>query len=402
MRQRGVFYLQRKSDQSWDTLQEAGSALILRSGLAGQLATDGASEVRIVAGHSDPEIGDWVYEQVFYIDPSSIDLGFGGDDEADDGDFEKLDDEDPLLAVVDTFEPIEEERPAFAPEPEYEPEPEPEPFHSMVEEDEDTSNDFQERMAALNERTLETLSDQFEPDESEPVVAISARPVPEYEDPLPPPLPSAVTAPPRQRGSWIGFLFLFLLATLIVAAAGLGTLVYQQHPLVMQWSDKFGATQWIHKASDLISGQMADSDDHDKDMERGKDGDKDGDSDHGAAKMEKPMAMEKVEPLTTGQIVTYAGVPPQLRLRWSTGDCKANYIEFSQNGVVVVTNGTGGKVRMIQETLEDDYQFYLRLAADHLQHFQKLGPNDLQPAGATTKDGLQTPSGSISILSRCK
>src|SRR5690606_32876888 len=96
-----------------------------------------------------------------------------------------------------------------------------------------------------------------------------------------------------------------------------------------------------------------------------------------------------VMPATTGEVVTYPGVAPGLRGRWSPGRCDQTYIEFDADGLVVGTPGGQESLKVpVVETLEDDYTWYVRRSPDLVEHFQKLGPADLQLIGDTGRAGF--------------
>ena len=69
------YYLQRNAGTSWDTLKEAESITVLSLNLADLLETPGEAKIRIVGALYDVHSEAWAYEQLFYIDQSSIDLG---------------------------------------------------------------------------------------------------------------------------------------------------------------------------------------------------------------------------------------------------------------------------------------------------------------------------------------
>jgi len=107
-----------------------------------------------------------------------------------------------------------------------------------------------------------------------------------------------------------------------------------------------------------------------------------------------------VMPKTTGQVMTYAGVAPGLRGRWSPGRCDQTYIEFDADGLVVGTPGGQQSLKVpVVQTLEDDYTWYIRRSPDLVEHFQKLGPRDLQLVGDTTRIGFSARTSDI--LTRC-
>ena len=112
--------------------------------------------------------------------------------------------------------------------------------------------------------------------------------------------------------------------------------------------------------------------------------------------------MPQVEPLTTGQVVRYAGIAPALRGRWSPRKCEATFIEFGEHSYHRSIDGqAGAEAAMVSETLEDDFMFYLRRSPEVVEHFRKVTANDIQLAGATTESGYLGSSKKAQIYSRC-
>ena len=68
------YYLQRNNGSTWDTLQQSGSVTTLTSDLNDRMAALGGGELRIVGADFNEAAGAWSYEQLFYVDPSTVDL----------------------------------------------------------------------------------------------------------------------------------------------------------------------------------------------------------------------------------------------------------------------------------------------------------------------------------------
>ncbi len=107
-----------------------------------------------------------------------------------------------------------------------------------------------------------------------------------------------------------------------------------------------------------------------------------------------------VMPETTGQVITHTGVASPLRGRWSPGRCDETYIEFDVDGLVVGAPNRPESLKVpVVETIEDEFTWFIRRSPDLVEHFQKLGPNDLQLIGDTTRIGFS--SRTSDILTRC-
>ena len=112
--------------------------------------------------------------------------------------------------------------------------------------------------------------------------------------------------------------------------------------------------------------------------------------------------MPQDEPLTTGQVVRYAGIAPALWGRWSPGKCETTFIEFGEHSYHRSINGqAAAEATMVSEALEDDFMFYLRSSPEVVEQFRKVTANDIQLASPTTKSGYLRSSKKAQIYSRC-
>ncbi|MDA1310257.1 MAG: hypothetical protein O2985_11735, partial [Proteobacteria bacterium] len=69
------YYLQLNAGSAWETVEQSDSVAALTSGLADHLASPPDAAIRLVGANFDEPSQSWAYEQLFYIDQSSIDLG---------------------------------------------------------------------------------------------------------------------------------------------------------------------------------------------------------------------------------------------------------------------------------------------------------------------------------------
>jgi hypothetical protein len=385
------YYLQVNSGRSWATLEQSESVTVLTSGLADQLASPTDAEIRIVGANFDETSERWAYEQLFYIDQSSIDLGISEEvEDEDQGGATHLDpgslrgrDED-WKAPSDTL-----------------------------------ADEYPEEVAAprREHEAINTVDEISKPDEATPALSAAEDSAPPWgsfeadtddadtsastvdDEPLEEPMPwlrgrasdddTALdepepfrfdTTPPRRRtsvGKIIGFVFVFLF---LAAWVVIGALVYLQHPYLLDAADKLGIGEYLRLSSHSETADM---------------------ETHAEGKSEAD-AMPKVEPLTTGQVVRFAGVAPALHGRWSPRKCETTFIEFDEDGYNRSIDGqaAAGKTE-ISETLQDDFVFYLRRSPDLVEHYRKVTDNDIQLAGATTESGFLGSSGKVEIYSRC-
>jgi hypothetical protein len=404
------YYLQVNSGQAWDTLEQSESVAVLTSGLADQLASPVDAEIRIVGANFDQASEKWVYEQLFYIDQSSIDLGISDEAEGDGEDQvspgvsdwdETL--ERPSLEIEDEDEAEDE---PVAPSTREEPEPElpPSPLDeegsdeivgSREPEAEDATPPWMSRQASedIDEESRPwggfddtaaggDASDDIEnekEDDEEPVPWLRAQTratstgarndEPFRFDDAPPPVRR------RSIGKIFGFIFLVLFLSFWVAV---GALVYLQHPLLLETADKLGIGAYLRMGS------------HDGAETMPRQGAKPEMSEKSSMAAGGRMAESKVvEPLTNGQVVRHLGVATALLGRWSPRKCETTYIEFDKEGYVRSVDGqVSPEKTLISETLQDEFVFYLRRSPELVEHYRRVTDNDIQLAGATTESGF--------------
>ena len=399
------YYLQVNSGRAWETLEQSDSVAALRPGLADQLASPTDAEIRIVGANFEEQSERWAYEQLFYIDQSSIDLGIAeesedgshGTAEGYDPDFggpgaldrdppasEADDEAGPGPAITALMREREEsDGPEFSPEREEDVAAAPSRDEPAMESDEREPDDGNAPpWGGFDDTPRSELSEQDDDEDlEEPVPWLRARPGGDEADLGAPEPFSFDTTPPRRRrsvGKIIGFVFVVLFLAVWVV---IGALLYLQHPLLLDTADKFGIGQYLRLSAHTDSGDA---------------------DDNGSKPAPGPEATPQVDPLTTGQVVRYPGVAPALRGRWSPRKCETTFIEFDEDGYHRSIDGqaAAGKTE-ISETLEDDFVFYLRRTPEMVEHYRKVTANDIQLAGATTESGFLGSSGKVEIYSRC-
>lgn len=343
MKRYAHYYLQSRPATNrsgpWETVEQARAYSVLKSGLAREIANDRGAEIRLVGAYHDDASGDWQYAQLFYLDQSSVDLPMA-EDEAEPG----FDDE-----AVDGFG-----------------------------EESEPDDPYEERTEAP--RRDESISMNYEsPPESEdeepwPRDREEASERPAYDD-LPPVFRKPV---PRKKRSALRTIILLLLVFLLLGGGAVSVMLYLQHPAMLSLADKVGLGSYARM---FPHASMA----------------------HGEEEMSGQTADEPVVmPLTTGNVIRYRGIAPTLIGRWSPDNCEQNYVIFTATGYTVTREGnTSTEIVDITETLEDDFQFYLRRSPSLVEHLQKLGPNDIQMAGSTGTGGFMASGNTIQILNRC-
>lgn len=347
MKRYAHYYLQSRpaTDRGgpWGTVEQARAYSVLKSGLAREIANDRGAEIRLVGAYHDDASGDWQYAQLFYLDQSCIDLAIIADQSAQD--FDPGFDDDAVDGFGEVSEPDD-------------------PYRERTEaprRDESISMSYESPPESEEDDSWQSGRDED-----------SGRPA--YDD-LPPVFRKPV---PRKKRSAFRTIILLLLVLLLLGGGAVSVMLYLQHPAVLSLADKVGLGSYARM---FPHASMA----------------------HGGPEMGSQTADEPVVmPLTTGSVIRYRGIAPTLVGRWSPDNCGQNYVIFTDAGYTVTREGkTSPETVDITETLEDDFQFYLRRSPTLVEHLQKLGPNDIQMAGSTGTGGFMASGNTIQILNRC-
>lgn len=343
MRRFEVYFLQKKVGGVWETLERGQSVSLLVASLVREFESREDAEVRVLAGAYDEGQEDWEYTQIFFADRGAIELSLA--ERAAAGE-EGAGEESGGDAPADSGWPVADWRTTAGADDGRETVPGGHDFADAIRR---ASDETDEREPAVDEFWRARRGRIYDGREA---------------DDLPP-----VGPPPRfdERRARSGKAFFvagtLLIALILTGAAVLAIGIALDLPLV-------------RPLLSLVQGEAG-----------------------GGAAPAAP-ATDAVMPKTTGKVVTYAGVAPGLHGRWSPGRCDQTYIEFDDDGLVVGTPGGQQSLKVpVVETLEDDYTWYVRRSPDLVEHFQKLGPSDLQLVGDTTRIGFSARTSDI--LTRC-
>lgn len=343
MKRYAHYYLQSRpaTDRGghWETVEQARAYSVLKSGLSREIANGRGAEIRLVGAYHDDASGGWQYAQLFYLDQSSVDLPMAEDQPPSD-----FDDD-----AVDGFGQVSE------PENSYEERTE------APRRDESVSMIYESPLESEDEEPWQTVREDDSGGSS-------------YDE-LPPVFRKPV---PRKKRSPLRTIILLLLVLLLIGGGAISVMLYLQHPAMLSLADKAGLGDYARM---FPHASMA----------------------RDESKMDSEMTEEPaVMPLTTGNVIRYRGIAPTLVGRWSPDNCGQNYVIFTDTGYTVTRDGkTSPETVDITETLEDDFQFYLRRSPTLVEHLQKLGPNDIQMAGSTGTGGFMASGNTIQILNRC-
>jgi len=336
----------------WETLEQASAYSVLKSGLLREIANDRGAEIRLVGAYHDDATGEWQYAQLFYLDQSSVELPGAVDDDdgyddryaEDERDGAGFDDD-----AVDGFGTGSAHEDELA-EPRYERERDAGPVAAGAEPEAETA--AEDGLPWASRGAGDTASEAYDE------------------------LPPAFHKPVPKRRSPAKAVILLLLVLLLMGGIAASVLLYLQHPAILSLADRTGLGDYARMFPHPSAS--------------------------GGAEMGTPRDVPLVMPLTTGTVVTYKGVAPALVGRWSPDNCAENYVVFTENGYTVTRDGqTSPETVEITETMEDDFQYYLRRTLSLVEHLQKLGPDDIQMAGSTGTAGFMPSGDSIQILNRC-
>ncbi|MEQ9334422.1 hypothetical protein [Thalassobaculum sp.] len=340
MRRFEVYFLQKKVDGAWDTLERAQSVSVLVASLVREFDSREDAEVRILAGSFDESAQDWEFTQIFFVDRSAVELALterAGDET--DGD------EPEGFAGHES-----DDEPAYVGDGPDDPEAVP------------GGREFADAIRRASDDGEDVDTDGWKPGRR-----AAYDDLPDGEPPIGP--PPRFDVPRRRSGQAFFVIGTIVIALILTGAAVLALGIALDAPQVKPVLSMF---------RNLTAGVGVGGDEMVVAKGRG----------------------NAVMPETTGQVITFQGVAAALRGRWSPGHCDETYIEFDEEGLVVGARGRPESLKVpVVETLEDDYTWYVRRSPDLVEHFQKLGKNDIQLVGDTTRAGFSARTSDI--LTRC-
>jgi hypothetical protein len=361
MRRYEVYFLQKKVDGVWDTLERSQSVSVLVASMVRAFDAREDAEVRILAGAYDEAAADWEFTQIFFVDRGAVDLEL-----AERGDADDFGPEDGPEDIADDFGP-EDGDDDFGPEDG---------------DDQFAADDAPRGVPggvpggrafadAIRRASDDRASDDRAADEQRsfrpPIGGGPAlRDLDDDFDDTPVGPPPSFRPRSRRGGRAFFIIGTLLIALVLTGAAVLALMIALDMPQIrplMSMVREFSEPAMPGQPTAIRPG-------------------------------------DPVMPATSGQVVTYRGVTPLLRGRWSPGRCDETYIEFDEDGLVVGTPGRPESLKVpVVETIEDEYTWFVRRSPDLVEHFQRLGPNDIQLIGDTTRSGFSPRTSDI--LTRC-
>jgi hypothetical protein len=392
LRRYEVYFLQRKTLGEWETMERAQMVAVLVSSLTQAFETDQRAELRLVGGTWDETIREWQFAQIFYVDRNSVDLALGEPDEDFGGAEVEAERWTPPMLVDDgiRFDANRTGAPAASDTDVEMPTGGPfgtsarnETLHSdgafaaairrargdegddfnlettdtnpfsRASEDRDTLT-FPQDAPEDADGTEETLRDlgfarrDFAADDDDQVG--------------PPP---AFSRPHRKARSPVLTILVLIVILLVLAGGVIGMMVAFDRPEIRPYLQMFDE---MMAGEHQMAGPVSDPD--------------------------------AIMPDTTGQVLTFSGVAPALQGRWSPGDCETTYVEFDEASYVIATPQQQPSIEIpVSETLTDDYGFYVRRSPILIEHYQRLGAEEIQMIGRTSRAGFEDVTSDI--LNKC-
>lgn len=350
MRRFDVYFLQKREAAGWETVERAQSASVLVSSMIREFDGEENAELRVVGGDWNATIAEWEFSQIFFVDRGSIDLSLA--EPSDRGDD----------APGSTWSPVEREVPdpddaPAAGDPSGAGRSFADAIHAARQEaadQDDDENPLDSRLTA-SDASPSRRSAAYEDDaSSEDLRSLGFRHGPhEAEEPVGP--PPDFRPEPRRSGRAFFMVGTVIIALILILGAAAALMVaFKVDP----------APRYIEMLRHWKDSAM--------------------DGEHDA-----PSDVQMVMPQTAGEIEHHAGVAPGLQGRWSSGACEQEYIEFGPDAFQVKAPGRDPSVAVpVVETMEDDYTWYIRRSDTLVEHFQKLGDDDIQMIGDTTPVGF--------------
>ena len=375
MRRFDVYFLQKRGAAGWETLERAQSASVLISSMVREFDGHEDAELRVVAGDWNDTIGEWEFSQIFFVDRGSIDLqlaealedlneaatgtaaGLVADEDIAPTPAAELSretgsapagDSDFAAAIRAASEEADREAGLDAnqskdPEPDDDfdmPEPgEPSTAGRRFAFDDDTNEDLRSlgfTQAGLGAEEPDAPPPQFRPE-------------------------------PRRRGRAFFMAGTLLIALILIVGAAVALMVAFKVDPAPRYIEMF--KQW-RAGAEMPAAETG-------------------------------TGTGPVVPQTAGQVARFDGVVPELRGRWSAGDCATEYIEFDVDGFVIASPGRPPSTEVpVVETLIDDYTWYVRRSDTLVEHYQRLGNDDIQMIGDTTPVGFTQRTSEV--FSRCR
>lgn len=361
MRRFDVYYLQKRDAAGWETVERAQSASVLVSSMIREFDGEENAELRVVGGDWNATIGEWEFSQIFFVDRGSIDLSLAEPPSESDDDagspWTSVERDVPDLADAPAAAESSGTGRSFA-----------DAIHAARQEsgDRDQDNSYLDSSLTASEAPPSRRASAYDEDaSSEDLRSLGFRHGHhEAEEPVGP--PPDFRPEPRRSGRAFFMVGTVIIALILILGAAAALMVAFKVDPAPRYIEML--RDWKQSSANGESGNAAD----------------DG----------------RVMPQTAGEIDRHVGVAPDLQGRWSSGDCSAEYIEFGSNAFVVKAAGRDPSAAVpVVETLEDEYTWYIRRSASLVEHFQKLGDDDIQMIGDTTPVGFTQRTSEV--YSRC-
>ncbi|WP_028794258.1 hypothetical protein [Thalassobaculum salexigens] len=359
MRRFDVYFLQKRDAAGWETVERAQSASVLVSSMIREFDGEENAELRVVGGDWNATIGEWEFSQIFFVDRGSIDLSLAeppvsADDDGQGGaGWSDVEREVPDLADA----PAARGSASFA-----------DAIHAARQESEqqDGNDGYLDSSLTASDAPPTRRGGGYDDTSNEDLRSLGFHHGGQAaEEPVGP--PPDFRPEPRRNGRAFFMVGTVIIALILILGAAAALMVaFKVDP----------APRYIEMLRDWKQSAAG-------------------------GPQDAPADADTVMPQTAGDAQRHAGVAPDLQGRWSSGDCAQEYIEFGADAFQVKASGRDPSVAVpVVETLEDEYTWYIRRSDSLVEHFQKLGDDDIQMIGDTTPVGFTQRTSEV--YSRCQ
>lgn len=360
MRRFDVYFLQKRDAAGWETVERAQSASVLVASMIREFDGEENAELRVVGGDWNATIAEWEFSQIFFVDRGSIDLSLAepplgeDDDGRSGGTWSTVEREVPDLADAPAAAAGSA---SFA-----------DAIHAARQEAETPDEDDSHLDTSLtaSETPPSRRGGAYDDTSSEDLRSLGFHHGDHaVEEPVGP--PPDFRPEPRRSGRAFFMVGTVIIALILILGAAVALMVaFKVDP----------APRYIEMLRDWKQSSA--------------DGPRDA-----------PADANMVVPQTAGDAQSHPGVAPDLQGRWSSGDCAQEFIEFRAESFQVKASGRDPSIAVpVEQTLEDDYTWYIRRSSSLVEHFQKLGHDDIQMIGDTTPVGFTQRTSEV--YSRCQ
>lgn len=116
------------------------------------------------------------------------------------------------------------------------------------------------------------------------------------------------------------------------------------------------------------------------------------------------IGKEAADPITVGKATKTYGVAEKLFGKWAINSCSYNYVIFTPFEIQVfskIKSATPSSKYQVAETIEDDFNFFIKIEPGNILHYLKITSDNIRYAGITKKDGFVANLNNQEVYQRC-